>query len=261
MLKVSDFLSQLRKANNARTLYVMGGWGYPLGYSGNRDRTQSNSYNRQSDRKAKIYAASNDTFAFDCCGLIKAMLWGWDGDFDKRNGGAEYAKGCPDWDAKELMFKGCNNPTTDFTRIQPGWMLWLDGHCGVYLGDGLAIESTPKWQDGVQITAVENIGKKPGYNSRKWTYCGALKYVDYSEQPPAPTPSGYKPGNVYKVICTGPLRIRKGATTSADIIDNLYRGDKILCEDVVKDSSGNIWLKITGYTCANYGGEVYISAD
>ena len=188
-MKVADFLKMLRKANDSKTLYVMGGWGFPL-TPANKERAYNNSYNRQSDRRAKIDAASSDTFAFDCCGLAKAVLWGWCADTSARNGGASYAaNGVPDYDAKELMFQGCTEQSKDFSQIDAGEFLWLDGHCGVYLGDGLAIESTPIWKDGVQITAVANIGQKSGYNSRTWTYHGHLKYVDYSEEP---APSPYK---------------------------------------------------------------------
>lgn len=182
-MKVADFLAMLQKAKSCKTLYVMGGWGFPLNDS-NKDRTQSNSYNCQPERRKKIYAASSDTFSWDCCGTVKGVLWGWYGNPELRNGGAVYgSNGVPDYDAKELMFSGCSEQSKDFSKIEAGEFLWLDGHCGVYLGDGLAIESTPIWSDGVQITAVANIGKKEGYNSRTWTYHGHLKYVDYSEAP------------------------------------------------------------------------------
>lgn len=257
MMKVDKFLDTLRKTAAANTLYVMGGFGAPAGYGNNRTRYKNNnSYNKQPERQKMIDAAADDCFFFDCCGLIKGVCWDFTLDPNRIYGGADYtSNGVPDWDAKQLMFNGCHNPSTDFSTIKPGHMLWMDGHCGVYLGDGLAVESTPSWANGVQITAVSNIGYKIGYKYRKWTYHGALKYIDYSSQP---DPSNYKPGNIYTVSCTGPLRIRTGASTSTDIVDNLYRGDKVLCEDVMKDKDGNTWLKITGYTCAKYGEEVYI---
>lgn len=188
MMKVKDFLSMLMKAKNCKTLYVMGGWGFPLNAE-NKKRTQSQPYNQQSARKVKINAASSDTFAFDCCGLPRAVLWGWNGDASKKNGGAVFgSNGVPELDAKQFMFQGCTEQSNNFKNIEAGEFLWLDGHCGVYLGDGLAIESTPKWKDGVQITAVANIGKKAGYESRTWTYHGHLKYVEYepSKYPDVP---------------------------------------------------------------------------
>ena len=188
MMNVNDFLTMLNKAKNCKTLYVMGGWGFPL-TSENKKRTQSQPYNQQSARKVKINAASSDTFAWDCVGLTKGILWGWNGDASKKNGGATYgANGVPDYDAKQMMFSGCKEQSRDWKNIEPGEFLWLDGHCGVYIGNGLAMESTPSWKDGVQITAVANIGKKSGYESRTWTYHGHLKYVEYvpSKYPPLP---------------------------------------------------------------------------
>lgn len=185
MMKVNDFLSQVKKAVNSKTLYVMGGFGAPAGYGSNRKRYSTNNpYNEKPERTKKIMAASDDTFFFDCVGLTKGILWGWDANSSRVYGGADYGSGgVPDWDAKVMMFSGCTDPSTDFSKVDPGEFLWLDGHCGVYLGDGLAAESTPIWEDGVQITAVSNIGQKEGYNSRKWTYHGHLKYVDYSVEP------------------------------------------------------------------------------
>lgn len=188
MMKVEEFLTLIKKAIDLPSLYVMGGWGYPLNDE-NKTRTQKNEYNRRAARKKKIYAAEDNVFAWDCVGLTKGILWGWVGDASKKNGGASYASnGVPDYDAKEMMFKGCTDPTTDFSNIEAGEFLWLDGHCGVYLGDGLAAESTPNWADGVQVTAVSNIGAKRGYHSRKWTYHGHLRYVEYvpSKYPATP---------------------------------------------------------------------------
>ena len=62
-----------------------------------------------------------------------------------------------------------------------GEAVWMSGHIGIYIGDGLAVECSPKWENKVQITAVGNIGSKAGYNTRTWTKHGKLPYVDYSE--------------------------------------------------------------------------------
>ncbi len=70
----------------------------------------------------------------------------------------------------------------------------MSGHIGVYIGNGLAVECTPIWKDGVQITAVGNIGRKAGYNTRTWTNHGKLKFIDYGS---APTPGGFLPPRGY----------------------------------------------------------------
>lgn len=169
-------------AQNNDTLYVSGGFGAPLNRT-NKDRYMNNNdYNRQPARRARINAATDRTFAFDCIGLVKGVLWGFNSDAMKVYGGAVYKNnGVPDVN-QEGMINKCYDVSGDFTNVPLGAFLYLPGHCGVYIGDGLAVECTPIWKDGVQITAVSNMGKKTGYNARKWTSWGKLPYVTYKSQ-------------------------------------------------------------------------------
>ncbi len=80
------------------------------------------------------------------------------------------------------MIKICKEVSTDFSRIVPGAAVWVKGHIGVYIGDGLAVECTPKWRNKVQVTAVSNIGTKAGYNARKWTKWEKIPYINYEEE-------------------------------------------------------------------------------
>lgn len=123
-------------------------------------------------------------FGFDCVCFVKGILWGWNGDQSENYGGAKYeSNGVPDITENSMISK-CSGISNDFTRIEPGEFLWFDGHCGIYVGDGLAVECTPKWENGVQITAVKNIGEKAGYNNRFWTKHGKLPYVEYVDTKP-----------------------------------------------------------------------------
>lgn len=169
-------------AADYKTLYVLGCIGAPLN-SGNKQRYTNNlDFNRKADRASKINAASSDTFGFDCVCLIKSLLWGWCGDTRATYGGATYASnGVPDIGA-DAMFAQCTEQSSDFSNIQIGEAVWLSGHIGVYVGDGLAVECTHRWKDGVQFTAVHNIGEKPGYNGRSWTKHGKLPYVEYAAE-------------------------------------------------------------------------------
>lgn len=237
-MKVNDFIEKLMLAKNTPSLYVMGGWGFPLGYDGNKERTQTNAYNRRPERKEKIFSdSSNNKFSWDCCGMVKGIVWGWNRDYTKKNGGAVYASnGLPDWDAKEIMFKGTTEQSTDFSKIDPGEFLWLDGHCGVYLGNGLSMESTPSWDDGVQITAVSNIGEIPGYHSRKWTYHGHLKCIDYSSKYPNPP---------FDVTCTLKGTSFKSSPYGGaqNIVGTVKLGSKLTVESL-EGSSGD-FAKVT----------------
>ena len=121
------------------------------------------------------------TWGFDCVNLIKGILWGWTGDATKEKGGAKYGtNGIPDTNA-DGMIKRCTDVSSDFTTIEVGEAVWLSGHIGIYIGDGLAVECTPNWANGVQITAVHNIAKQAGFNGRTWTKHGKLPHVDYGQ--------------------------------------------------------------------------------
>lgn len=166
-------------AKNYKTLYVMGCFGAPM-TTANKTRYCSNhSYNKKAARQTMIKAASADTFGFDCVNLIKAVLWGWNGDKTKTYGGAKYAvNGVPDISADGMIAK-CLNVSTDFSHIEVGEAVWCPGHIGVYIGNGLAVECTPAWKNCVQITACNRA--VAGYNRRNWTKHGKLPYITYEK--------------------------------------------------------------------------------
>ena len=170
-------------ATNYKTLYVLGCFGAPLNSSNKKRYTNNYDYNKRSVRKEKIMKASSDTFGFDCVCLIKGILWGWDGNKNHIYGGADYniskIKGkCPDYNADQ-MIKECTNISRNFSNIEIGELVHIPGHIGIYVGDGLIVECTPIWKDGVQLTSLLNIGSKSGYNGRVWNEHGKLKYINY----------------------------------------------------------------------------------
>ena len=175
-------------AMNYKTLYVLGCFGAPMTAKNKERYTKNLDYNMKAARQKMINAASSDTFGFDCVCLIKGLLWGWDGDTSHVYGGSDYkSNNVPDI-GTESIINVCSGVSTDFSKIQVGELLWMKGHVGIYIGDGLAVECTPAWKNCVQVTAVHNIGKKSGYNGRKWTKHGKLPYVTYdaSAEPVAP---------------------------------------------------------------------------
>lgn len=180
MMKSTEFVAMAKKiATDYKTLYVMGCFGSPMTAKNKQRFTHNHSYNEKPARTKLIEAASASTFGFDCVCLVKAILWGWSGNAKSTYGGAVYkSNGVPDVGADEMM-KYCTDVSTDFKNIQIGEILHMSGHVGIYIGDGLAVECTPIWKDGVQITAVGNIGKKAGYNTRTWTNHGKSKFVEY----------------------------------------------------------------------------------
>ena len=167
-------------AKNYKTLYVMGCFGAPLNANNRKRYTQNHDYNKQAVRTAMINKATSNTFGFDCVNLIKGILWGWSGDVNKTYGGSVYrANGVADESANGFFANRCK-ASTDWSDIVPGEAVWTDGHIGIYVGDGLAVECTPAWKNCVQVTAVGNIGKKSGYPTRTWKKHGKISYIDYS---------------------------------------------------------------------------------
>ena len=163
-------------ATKYKTLYVLGGIGSPL-TAANKTR-YINSYSYNKDRLQMIQSASSDTFAFDCVCLIKSILWGWNGNKSQVYGGAKYASnGVPDIGADEMITR-CKNVSTNFNALTIGEIVWIKGHVGVYIGNGLVVECTPAWKNGVQITSCNCTIS--GYKRRNWTKHGKLPYITYN---------------------------------------------------------------------------------
>lgn len=188
VMKASEFVKKLEDvAKNYKTLYIMGCFGAPMNSKNKTRYCNNHSYNRQAARTKLIKAATADTFGFDCVNLIKGILWGWDGNKSKTYGGAVYkANGVPDTNANG-MIKLCSDLSTDFSSIEVGEAVWMEGHIGVYIGNGLSVECTPRWKNCVQITACNCT--KSGYNTRNWTKHGKLPYIEYDVKPTTTKPA------------------------------------------------------------------------
>ncbi len=259
----------LNVAKNYKTLYVMGCFGAPMTTANKKRYTQNHAYNRNAARTAMIQAASEDTFGFDCVCLIKGLLWGWSGDKSKSYGGATYASnGVPDIGADTMITK-CSGVSTDFSKIEVGEVVWMSGHIGIYIGDGLAVECTPKWDNCVQVTACNC--SKSGYNRRNWTKHGKLPYITYeagattaTPKPTAPTVTPTAPttavserkatgvaksfdktlAGTYTVTAKSGLHIRNVAGSKTGSMAVLPYGTKVQNYGYYTDVNGVKWLYI-----------------
>lgn len=280
VMKASEFVKKLEDiAKNHKTLYVMGCFGAPLTKANKTRYINHHKYNQQAARTKHIYAATDDTFGFDCVNLIKGVLWGWNGDKKKTYGGAKYnANGIPDTNA-DGMIKLCSGVTTDFGKIEVGEAVWCSGHIGVYVGDGLAIECTPAWKNKVQITAVKNIGDKAGYNARKWTKHGKLPWIDHDVKTTAKKPATKKPTTSVKTVVasepadkkdtklkgkyetTGNVYMRDDAGVTKKSLCVIPKNTKVECFGYYSTSVGVKWyyveatvggVKYTGFVSSRY---------
>lgn len=171
-------------AKNYKTVYMWGCFGSPVtdGIITEKAKQYPDWYDAAKQARFRGLIGKG-YFGFDCVNLTKGILWGWNGNKNAYHGGARYAgNAVPDVSADGMIAKCKDVSASGWDKLVPGEGLWMPGHWGLYIGDGLAVECTPIWDNGVQITGVGNIGLKGGYNSRVWQKHGKLPWVDYDTE-------------------------------------------------------------------------------
>lgn len=189
-----EFVKKLHEVVQKKTVYMWGTFGAEVTEKliGNKAKQYPSWYSSSKQRNLKTLIGKG-YFAFDCIGLIKAILWGWDGSIKTANGGAVYlSNDVPDTNANGFI-NICKNVSSDFNELDIGEVVWMSGHIGVYIGNGNVIEATPSWKNGVQITKLL---------SRKWIKHGQIPYIEYV--------NNLDSGNVY-MVTTANLHMREKA--------------------------------------------------
>lgn len=151
-MKVQDFITKAIQVEKVPTLY---GWGKFM-----------NSFN-------------GNYLLCDCSGLIKGILWGYP------EKGKYASNQVPDINAN-TMIKQCSKVFTNFHKLPLGALVWMEGHIGIHIGNGVCVESSPIWEDGIQCTFIKGSGysNTRKLKERKWTKQGLFdKYIDYSQNP------------------------------------------------------------------------------
>lgn len=183
-IDISGFVSPETKNNLDLAAYAIqaweNNWGYVWGTYGNV-LTQS-----LFDYKLKQYPEGVGDYedfikdnwlgrrTADCIGLLKGYAW-----LDTSDMTIGYAEnGAPDYGADQMYqyVKESGEAGKDYGGIAtmpeiPGLMLWKDGHAGVYIGGGYAIEAMST-RYGVVKTEVDGRG---------WKGWGKLPFLDYLE--------------------------------------------------------------------------------
>lgn len=194
-------------ATEYKTSYIWGGIGSPITEESIARAVSLYTKNQINGYASKARRYLDEGFCFDCVGLIKSILWGWAGDKSKSYGGAKYvSNGVPDVGADQMMGL-CKEASGNWETVQIGEVVWMKGHIGVYIGNGLAVECTPAWKCGVQVTAVLNMGKKLGYSGRSWTKHGKLPWLSYESTQAPEIQEAPKPA----AVVTGLPTLREGA--------------------------------------------------
>lgn len=185
VMRASELVKKhIEVAKNYKTVYMWGCFGSPVtdGIITEKAKQYPDWYDAaKQDRFRGLIGKGY--FGFDCVNLTKGILWGWNGNKNAYHGGARYAgNAVPDVSADGMIAKCRDVSASGWDKLVPGEGLWMPGHWGMYIGDGLAVECTPIWDNGVQITCVGNIGLKGGYNSRVWKKHGKLPWVEYDTE-------------------------------------------------------------------------------
>lgn len=193
MLTATEICKIARKAAGDNTIYLSSGFGTNLTLPADLEYyTQANAWCKkhaaETTAAAAVASAANlPLWGFDCVCFIKGILWGWRGDAAKYRGGAVYnSNGVPDATIWDLYTNYSTERSTDFSTIVPGEFVVLSetyGHCGLYVGNGEVVESTPAWKNGVQITKCQNIKQNAStaeHGRTWWAHC-KLNFIDYSE--------------------------------------------------------------------------------
>ena len=121
--------------------------------------------------------SKNGKLCTDCSGFIKGILWGYP------TKGKYASNGVPDINA-DTMIKMCKDVSSNFNNIEIGEVVWIKGHIGIYIGNGIVLESTSKWSSKLQKTALLNQKAIKGLNGRTWSKHGKLPYLNYVKSYP-----------------------------------------------------------------------------
>lgn len=178
LMTAKEFINKAVEISKTKTAYMWGTYGRPITTALIDAKKKQYPKQYTDSRVARLRALVGQGYhAWDCVGLIKGILWGWDG----KNRVKYAVNGVPDADTKGMM-RRCTHRSTDFSKILPGCIMYKPGHVGIYIGNGLAVEATSAWDSKVMVTAVSNIGRKSGYKRKSWTEHGRLPWIDYQEE-------------------------------------------------------------------------------
>ena len=148
---------------------------------------------------------NGSSWNFDCVILIKAILWGWNGNKIHSHGGALYGSNGVYDDTADGLINRCKEVSSDFTKIAPGEVVWLDGHVGVYIGNGEVIECTGAWERKVLRSKIGSKGERTrnGKQVYAWKKHGKLPYIEYVVETKTETKTEtnlkYKVGDVVEI--------------------------------------------------------------
>ncbi len=176
-LDSSDYVNPAGKNNLDLVTWCINayesGWGYVMGTYGNiltqelyeAKMLQLPDYAQEYGEYVRTHWMGYRTA--DCIGLIKGYSW-----YDPETGNIGYAtNGMPDVGADQMYRNATEKGRISTMPEIPGLAVWCEGHIGVYIGGGYAIEAM-----GTHYGVV-----KTRVSSRNWTHWLKIPYIEYVE--------------------------------------------------------------------------------
>lgn len=121
----------------------------------------------------------NGVRIFDCIGMIKCFIWK---DYSSSNA-RYYGKTCPDWNCEQFFNNVKVKGKISTIPEIPGIIVYMPGHVGVYMGNGVVIEATAAWNAKVQKSYFK--GNHSGLKKRtSWTHWFKMDQLSYDEPKP-----------------------------------------------------------------------------
>lgn len=126
---------------------------------------------------------NGNSWNMDCVCMIKSILWGFDFNKNAPHGGAVYGCNGVYDDTADNIINRCYNVSRDFSNIEPGELLHMDGHVGIYVGNGQVVEATAAWEGKVVKSQIGLNGErsKNGVRCLTWKEHGKLSYIKYEQ--------------------------------------------------------------------------------
>ena len=168
-------------------------------------------------------------YAFDCVGLIKSYYWGGYGKTTYKSSQDVSANGM----YTKAKVKG-NISTIDKNKV--GLLVQMNGHIGIYIGNGEVIESTISTKYAKQSHGLGGVCKTK-LSDRKWLHWLECPFITYEKETKTTTTTSKAKGTI--TINSGTWNVRKGAGTSYAIVKVVKGGTKLNYY-----STSNGWYKV-----------------
>lgn len=177
-----EFVEEAIRISKLNTAYASGTFGQKFSEAFIRQKREQypSSYPDSKIRSLRNKAANGDLYLFDCCGLIKSIIWNFPSVVYKSNG-------LPDVNDSGIWNQYCIEKSNKWDNVEPGEILHMKGHVGIYIGDGKAVEATARWEEKVLISNVMNISMDADH-SRKWEAHGKFTLLEYEALASEPAP-------------------------------------------------------------------------